>query len=83
MLWTISVVLIILWILGLGTGFTMGSFIHNSLRSRGCPAGGQSQSGGYDQPKTETCISKSRPKTKGQMEVRAVNGPKWEWVEWQ
>jgi Family of unknown function (DUF5670) len=27
MLWTISVVLIILWILGLGTGFTMGSFI--------------------------------------------------------
>ena len=28
MLWTISVVLIILWILGLGTGFTMGSFIH-------------------------------------------------------
>ena len=28
MLWPISVVLIILWILGLGTGFTMGSFIH-------------------------------------------------------
>ena len=28
MLWAISVVLIILWILGLGTSFTMGSFIH-------------------------------------------------------
>ena len=28
MLWTIAVVLIILWLLGLGTGFTMGSFIH-------------------------------------------------------
>jgi hypothetical protein len=28
MLWTISFVLIILWILGLGTGFTMGPFIH-------------------------------------------------------
>ena len=28
MLWTISVVLITLWILGLVTGFTTGSFIH-------------------------------------------------------
>ena len=28
MLWMIAVVLIILWILGLGTGFTMGSSIH-------------------------------------------------------
>src|SRR5450756_2489742 len=28
MLWTISVILIILWILGLGTGFTIGSSIH-------------------------------------------------------
>ena len=28
MLWTIAVVLIILWMLGLGTGFTIGSFIH-------------------------------------------------------
>jgi uncharacterized membrane protein YhaH (DUF805 family) len=28
MLWTIAAALIILWILGLGTGFTMGSFIH-------------------------------------------------------
>ena len=28
MLWTIAVGLIILWMLGLGTGFTMGSFIH-------------------------------------------------------
>ncbi len=28
MLWTISVVLIILWILGLGADFAMGSSIH-------------------------------------------------------
>jgi hypothetical protein len=28
MLWTTAVVLIILWMLGLGTGWTMGSFIH-------------------------------------------------------
>ena len=28
MLWTIAVVLIILWMLGLVTGYTMGSFIH-------------------------------------------------------
>ena len=28
MLWTIAVVLIVLWMLGMGTGFTMGSFIH-------------------------------------------------------
>ncbi|MHB8909082.1 MAG: lmo0937 family membrane protein [Syntrophales bacterium] len=28
MLWAIAVVLIILWMLGMGTGFTMGSFIH-------------------------------------------------------
>ena len=28
MLWTIAVVLIILWLLGLVTGHTMGSFIH-------------------------------------------------------
>lgn len=28
MLWTISVVLIILWLLGLVSGYTMGSFIH-------------------------------------------------------
>ena len=28
MLWTIAVVLIILWILGLVSGYTMGSFIH-------------------------------------------------------
>ena len=28
MLWTIAVVLIILWMLGLVTGFTLGSFIH-------------------------------------------------------
>jgi hypothetical protein len=28
MLWTIAVVLIILWALGLVTGYTMGSFIH-------------------------------------------------------
>jgi len=28
MLWTIAVVLIVLWVLGLVTGYTMGSFIH-------------------------------------------------------
>jgi hypothetical protein len=28
MLWTIAVVLIILWALGLVTGYTLGSFIH-------------------------------------------------------
>ena len=28
MLWTIAVVLIVLWALGLVTGYTMGSFIH-------------------------------------------------------
>ena len=28
MLWTIAVILIILWMLGLVTGFTAGSFIH-------------------------------------------------------
>ena len=28
MLWTIAVVLIILWMLGLVTGYTIGNFIH-------------------------------------------------------
>jgi len=28
MLWTIAVVLIVLWLLGLVTGYTMGHFIH-------------------------------------------------------
>ncbi len=28
MLWAIAVVLVTLWLLGLGVGFTMGSFIH-------------------------------------------------------
>jgi len=28
MLWTIAVVLLILWALGLVSGYTMGSFIH-------------------------------------------------------
>lgn len=28
MLWTIAVVLIILWLLGMVSGYTMGSFIH-------------------------------------------------------
>lgn len=28
MLWTIAVVLVVLWALGLVTGFTMGAFIH-------------------------------------------------------
>ena len=28
MLWTIAVVLIVLWMLGLVSGYTMGNFIH-------------------------------------------------------
>jgi hypothetical protein len=28
MLWTISVVLVVLWLLGLVSGYTMGNFIH-------------------------------------------------------
>ncbi len=28
MLWTIAVILIVLWLLGLVSGYTMGSFIH-------------------------------------------------------
>ena len=28
MLWTIAVVMVILWMLGLVTGYTMGNFIH-------------------------------------------------------
>jgi hypothetical protein len=28
MLWTIAVVLIILWVLGLVSGYTLGNFIH-------------------------------------------------------
>jgi hypothetical protein len=28
MLWTIAVILVILWLLGLVTGYTMGYFIH-------------------------------------------------------
>ncbi|MCE5281976.1 MAG: lmo0937 family membrane protein [Deltaproteobacteria bacterium] len=28
MLWTIAVVLVILWLLGMVSGYTMGSFIH-------------------------------------------------------
>ena len=28
MLWTLLVVLVILWALGLGTGYVMGGFIH-------------------------------------------------------
>ncbi len=28
MLWTIAVVLIIMWLLGLVSGYTMGNFIH-------------------------------------------------------
>jgi len=28
MLWTIAVILVILWLLGLVSGYTMGSFIH-------------------------------------------------------
>jgi uncharacterized protein DUF5670 len=28
MLWTIAMILIVLWLLGLVSGYTMGSFIH-------------------------------------------------------
>lgn len=28
MLWTIAVILIVLWLLGLVTGYTMGNFVH-------------------------------------------------------
>jgi hypothetical protein len=28
MLWTIAVILMIMWLLGLVTGYTMGNFIH-------------------------------------------------------
>lgn len=28
MLWTIAVILVILWLLGMVSGYTMGSFIH-------------------------------------------------------
>jgi cation transporter-like permease len=28
MLWTIAVILVILWLLGLITGYTLGNFIH-------------------------------------------------------
>jgi len=31
MLWTISVVLVVLWLLGLVSGYTMGNFIHIQL----------------------------------------------------
>jgi len=31
MLWTIAVILIILWVLGLVTSYTMGGFIHALL----------------------------------------------------
>lgn len=28
MLWTIIIVLVVLWLLGMGTSYTMGGFIH-------------------------------------------------------
>jgi hypothetical protein len=31
MLWTIAVILIVLWLLGLVTSYTMGGFIHIAL----------------------------------------------------
>ena len=31
MLWTIAVILIVLWLLGLVTSYTMGGFIHLAL----------------------------------------------------
>jgi hypothetical protein len=70
MLWTIAVILIILWMLGLVTGFTMGSAIHIIFA-----AAVQPQSGGDDQPEVATCIAKSRPKTRRQTEARTVSRP--------
>ena len=52
-----------------------GGFVHpRSLHRGGCPAGGQSQSGGYGQPEAQACIAKSRPKARSQTEARPVNG---------
>ena len=67
MLWTIAVVLVILWLLGLVSGceWLYDGFVYpHSLRSCGFSACGQSQSGGYDQPEAETFIAKSQPKTR-------------------
>ena len=49
---------------GAGDRLYNGFVYPRYLRSRGCPAVGQSQSGGYDQPETETFITQSRPKTR-------------------
>jgi hypothetical protein len=49
-------------------------FIHpHPLRSRGCPAGGQSQSGGSDQPKAEKCIARPRRQTRSKRKGLATN----------
>jgi Family of unknown function (DUF5670) len=45
MLWTIAVVLVILWLLGLVTGYTMGYFIHNSTGHCNRCGGDRSHSG--------------------------------------
>ena len=60
-----------------GNGYRLydGFVYPRSLRSRGCLAGDQSQSGGYDQPEAETCIAQSWPKTREQADARSVNGP--------
>ena len=34
MLWTIAVILIVLWLLGLVSSYTMGGFIHNFAHHR-------------------------------------------------
>jgi len=34
MLWTIAVILMVLWLLGLVTGYTIGNFIHILLSSQ-------------------------------------------------
>ena len=45
MLWTIAVVLIILWLLGLMSGYTMGYFIHIPAGHCHCRDPGQNHPG--------------------------------------
>jgi hypothetical protein len=49
-------------------------FVHTyPLRGRGCPAGDQSQSRGYDQRKTETCIAQSQPQARSKKKGLATD----------
>lgn len=58
-----------------GNGYRLyDGFVHpRSLRSRGCLAGDQSQSGSYDQPEAETCIAQSRPQTRSKKKGLETN----------